>query len=62
MAEAARLLRSGGRYAIHEICFVPDELAQEARDVIEHDLAKTIRMPASKHDELQKMTELGQMA
>jgi threonine dehydrogenase-like Zn-dependent dehydrogenase len=46
IAEAARLLRSGGRYGIHELCLVPDELPQETRDLIEHDLTTTIHVGA----------------
>jgi hypothetical protein len=44
IAEASRLLRSGGRYGIHELCLVPDELPQETRDLIESDLAATIHV------------------
>ena len=29
IAEAARLLRPGGRYGIHELCLVPDELPRK---------------------------------
>jgi hypothetical protein len=46
IAEAARLLRPGGRYGIHELCLVPDELSREKRDLIEHDLSTTIRVGA----------------
>ncbi len=46
IAEAARLLRPGGRYGIHELCLVPDELPQQTRDLIERDLATTIRVGA----------------
>jgi SAM-dependent methyltransferase len=46
IAEAARLLRSGGRYGIHELCLVPDELSRETRDLIEHDLTTTIHVGA----------------
>jgi len=45
-AEAARLLRLGGRCGIHELCLVPDELSREKRDLIEHDLSTTIRVGA----------------
>lgn len=37
--EAARLLRPGGRYGIHELCLVPDALPQQTRDLIEGDLS-----------------------
>ena len=33
IAEASRLLRPGGRYGIHELCLVPDELPRETRDL-----------------------------
>ena len=46
IAEAARLLRPGGRYGIHELCLVPNELSREARDLIEHDLTTTIHVGA----------------
>jgi hypothetical protein len=46
IAEAARLLRVGGRYGIHELCLVPDTLPQVARDLIEHDLSTTIHVGA----------------
>jgi SAM-dependent methyltransferase len=46
IAEAARLLRLGGRYGIHELCLVPDELSREKRDLIEHDLSTTIHVGA----------------
>ena len=46
ITEAARLLRPGGRYGIHERCLVPNELSREARDLIEHDLTTTIHVGA----------------
>jgi SAM-dependent methyltransferase len=46
VAEAARLLRPGGRYGIHELCLVPDDLRRETRDLIEHDLTTTIHVGA----------------
>jgi hypothetical protein len=45
-AEAARLLRLGGRCGIHELCLVPDELSREKRDLIEHDLSTPIHVGA----------------
>jgi len=39
-------LRPGGRYGIHELCLVPDELPRDTRDLIEHDLARTIQVGA----------------
>lgn len=42
VAEAARLLRSGGRYGIHEICLVPDEISAAEAAGISKDLAQAI--------------------
>ncbi|NJL06530.1 MAG: methyltransferase domain-containing protein [Chloroflexaceae bacterium] len=44
--EAARLLRPGGRYAIHELSLVPDTLASATKAQIEHDLAQVIHVGA----------------
>ena len=43
IAEAARLLRPGGLYGIHEIGIFPDDTPQEVRKEIESDLAKGIK-------------------
>ena len=43
VAEAARLLKPGGRLAIHEICLIPEDIAASAVSEIEHDLAHSIR-------------------
>lgn len=43
VSEAARLLKHGGRYAIHEICLIPEEISAAAIEEIEHDLAQSIR-------------------
>lgn len=42
--EAARLLRSGGRYAIHELCLTPESIPPERRRRIEADLAMEIHV------------------
>jgi hypothetical protein len=42
--EAYRLLRGGGRYGIHELCLIPDDLAEEARNAIAHDLSAEIHV------------------
>ena len=42
--EAQRLLKSGGRYGIHELCLVPDGLAEETRDAIARDLSAEIHV------------------
>jgi SAM-dependent methyltransferase len=44
IAEARRLLASGGRYAIHEICFLPDEISDDVRHEIRAALAKEIHV------------------
>ncbi len=46
IAEAARLLRPGGRYGLHELCLVPDEISQETRALIEQELASAIHVGA----------------
>ena len=42
IAEAARLLRSGGRYGIHEIALVPDNMSAEVRQEIRSGMSKVI--------------------
>jgi SAM-dependent methyltransferase len=44
VAEAARLLRPGGRYGIHELCMVPDDVSQSIRDAIQRDLSHDIHV------------------
>jgi len=46
VAEAARLLRPGGRYAIHELALTPEHLADEVKTDIRQGLARTIRVNA----------------
>ena len=40
--EAGRLLRPDGRYAIHELCLVPDDLAESVKDEIHQSLSAAI--------------------
>lgn len=40
--EAVRLLRPGGRYGIHEISLMPEDIAQETIDAIGQDLSQVI--------------------
>jgi SAM-dependent methyltransferase len=40
--EAFRLLKPGGRYGIHELCLTPDDLDEDCKRAIEHDLASVI--------------------
>lgn len=42
VAEAARLLKPGGRYGIHELCLVPDELDVATREAIGRELSGEI--------------------
>jgi SAM-dependent methyltransferase len=44
IAEAARLLRPGGRYGIHELCLIPDDVGQTIRDAIQHDMSDDIHV------------------
>jgi SAM-dependent methyltransferase len=46
IAEAFRVLRPGGRYAIHELGLTPDSMAQETKDDIRRDLARSIKVNA----------------
>jgi len=44
--EAMRLLRSGGRYGIHELCLKPDNIAESLKQEIHRELAHAIRVNA----------------
>ncbi len=44
--EAARLLQLGGRYGIHELCLVPDDLDDKIKLEIEQALRRTIHVGA----------------
>lgn len=44
--EAFRLLRPGGRYGIHELAVVPDEMPREREEEINHALSATIHVGA----------------
>ncbi len=44
IAEAARLLRPGGRYGIHELCLTPDDVDQPTRDAIQHGMSGEIHV------------------
>lgn len=46
VAEAARILRPGGRYAIHELGLVPGELSDEVKTEIRQGLARAIKVNA----------------
>lgn len=44
--EAARLLRPGGRYGVHELCLLPDDLAESRKSEISAALSGAIRVGA----------------
>lgn len=44
VGEAARLLRPGGRYGIHELCLVPDDVSESIRDSLQRDLSDDIHV------------------
>lgn len=44
--EAARVLRPGGRYAIHELALQPDNISENLKHEIRTDLARAIRVNA----------------
>jgi SAM-dependent methyltransferase len=44
LAEAARLLRPGGRYGIHELCLQPDDLDEGVAAAIARDLSEHIHV------------------
>ena len=46
VTEAARLLRPGGRYAIHELALGPGEIDEETVQEVSGDLARTIHVNA----------------
>jgi SAM-dependent methyltransferase len=46
VAEAVRLLRPGGRYAIHELGLHPDGLDPQVKDALRQELARTIKVNA----------------
>lgn len=46
MGEALRLLRPGGRYAVHELCLTPDDLPCAEADAIRKSVTQAIRHQA----------------
>lgn len=46
VAEAARLLRPGGRYAIHELALAPDDLPDSVKADVRQALARAIKVNA----------------
>ncbi len=46
VAEAARVLRPGGRYAIHELALTPDDVPEEISTEVRQSLARAIKVNA----------------
>jgi SAM-dependent methyltransferase len=46
VAEAARLLRPGGRYAIHELALAPDTITDDVKTDVRQSLARAIKVNA----------------
>lgn len=46
VAEAARVLRPGGRYAIHELALTPDALSDDVKTDVQQSLARAIKVNA----------------
>lgn len=46
VAEAARLLKPGGRYGIHELCLLPDDLETNRKSEISQALSQSIHVGA----------------
>lgn len=44
--EARRLLRPGGRYGIHELCLLPDDLDEATKASVQRELSATIHVGA----------------
>ncbi|HVT29063.1 MAG TPA: methyltransferase domain-containing protein [Lacipirellulaceae bacterium] len=44
IVEASRLLKPGGRYGIHELCLVPDDVDEPTREAIQRDLSDEIHV------------------
>lgn len=44
VAEAARVLRPGGRFALHEVAFAPDEIDEDTRRTVAAALTSTIKV------------------
>jgi len=62
MAEAHRILRKNGRYGIHEMCLVPEDLSDEFKSTIQKELSAVIRVnarPLTIHEWKERLTEAG---
>lgn len=47
MKEAARILKPGGRYAIHELCLAPTDISPELQKTIHRELAEALHVGAT---------------
>jgi hypothetical protein len=62
IAEASRLLRSGGRYGIQELCLLPDDISASQRQEIQADMSKEIHVgvqPLCPHEWVRLFQENG---
>ncbi len=62
VAEAARLLKSGGRYGIHELCLVPDDIDPGIGEAIARELSTNIHVgvrPLTDGEWRELLTEAG---
>jgi hypothetical protein len=46
VAEASRVLRAGGRYAVHELALTPDTISVEVKTDVRQSLARAIKVNA----------------
>ncbi|MGH9642104.1 MAG: class I SAM-dependent methyltransferase [Terriglobales bacterium] len=61
-AEARRLLTPGGRYGIHELCFLPDDIPAALRHEIQAEMSKEIHVgvqPLSRNEWISLFQENG---
>lgn len=62
VAEAFRVLKSGGRYGIHEMVLVPDDISAEHKNNIEKDLSAAIHVgarPLTETEWVELLTDAG---